>query len=121
MADPATGLTSGSDLISGSVGVDLVGPISPPRDNGEIVFGAPWERRVFGLTLAACRSGACDWEGFRQRLIARIAEDGLRPYWLSWAAAFQDVLERTDVLAPGELDERHHRLLMRPAGYDHHH
>ena len=23
---------------------DLEGPISPPRDNGEIVFAAPWER-----------------------------------------------------------------------------
>ena len=34
---------------SPSLDADLVGPLSPPRDNGEIVFGAPWERRVFGL------------------------------------------------------------------------
>lgn len=63
---------------------DLNGPISPPRDNGEIVFGAPWERRVFGLTMALCRSDACEWKAFRQHLIRRIADDEARPYWRSW-------------------------------------
>ena len=77
---------------SASLDADLVGPVSPPRDNGEIVFAAPWERRVFGLAVAACRSGACDWETFRTRLIARIAEDDARPYWQSWASALEDVL-----------------------------
>jgi hypothetical protein len=103
-----------------SIDADLEGPISPPRNNGEIVFEAPWERRVFGLTVAACRSGACDWEAFRKRLISRIADDELRPYWQSWAAALEDALADTAVLARGELDERHHELLGRPAGFDHH-
>ncbi len=105
---------------SPSIDADLEGPVSPPRDNGEIVFAAPWERRVFGLTVAACRSGACDWETFRTRLIAHIAEDDARPYWQSWASALEDVLEDTAVLARGELDERHRELLNRPAGFDHH-
>ena len=48
-----------------SLDAELEGPASPPRDNGEIVFAAPWERRVFGLTVAACRSGVFDWETFR--------------------------------------------------------
>jgi len=103
-----------------SLDADLEGPLSPPRDNGEIVFATPWERRVFGLTIAACRSGACDWETFRQRLISQIADDDQRPYWQSWAAALEDVLDATGVLARGELDERHHALLSRPAGFDHH-
>jgi Nitrile hydratase beta subunit len=104
---------------SASLDADLAGPVSPPRDNGEIVFAAPWERRVFGLAVAACRSGACDWETFRTRLIARIAEDDSRPYWQSWAAALEDVLERGAVLARGELDDRYRELLSRPAGFDH--
>jgi hypothetical protein len=103
-----------------SIDADLVGPVSPPRENGEIIFAAPWERRVFGLAVAACRSGVCDWEAFRQRLICRIADDDRRPYWQSWAAALEDVLEDTAVLTPGELDEHHHELLRRPAGFDHH-
>jgi nitrile hydratase accessory protein len=105
---------------SPSIDADLVGPVSPPRDNGEIVFGAPWERRVFGLTVAMCRSGTCNWETFRNQLITRIADDDQRPYWQTWAAALEDVLEDTAVLACGELDEHHRELLSRPAGFDHH-
>ncbi|MGH3678506.1 MAG: nitrile hydratase accessory protein [Mycobacterium sp.] len=103
-----------------NIDADLAGSGSPPRNNGEIVFGAPWERRVFGLTVAACRSGACDWESFRKRLIWRIADDEMRPYWQNWAAALEDVLEHAAVLTPGELDDRHHELLRRPTGFDHH-
>ena len=98
---------------------DLHGPVSPPRDNGEIVFDAPWERRVFGLTLTLCRSGVCDWEGFRRQLISRIAEDDARPYWQSWSAALEDVLSDIRALTASELDDRHHELLARPRGHDH--
>jgi nitrile hydratase accessory protein len=103
------------------IDADLDGPVSPPRDNGEIVFAAPWERRVFGLAVAACRSDACDWESFRQRLIARIGADAQRPYWQCWAAALEDVLCRAAVLAPGEVDARSDELALRPAGFDHRH
>lgn len=99
---------------------DLNGPISPPRANGEIVFDAPWERRLFGLTVALWGSDACEWEIFRQRLIQRIADDETRPYWRSWAAAFEDILFYAATLMPGELDARHRQLLERPSGHDHH-
>jgi nitrile hydratase accessory protein len=104
-----------------AIDADLEGPVSPPRDNGEIVFAVPWERRVFGLTVALCRSGACERESFRQRLIARIAEDETRRYWTSWAAALEDVLAATTTLARTELDARHQALLARPPGHDHRH
>ena len=106
---------------SGEIEADLDGPVSPPRDNGEIVFAAPWERRAFGVTVALCRSGACDWETFRERLIARIAEDESRAYWLSWAAALEDVLGSSGTVAPAELNARHHEFLARPHGHDHRH
>jgi hypothetical protein len=98
---------------------DLNGPVSPPRDNGEIVFDAPWERRLFGLTVALCRSDACEWQSFRQHLIRRIGDDETRPYWRSWAAALEDTLFGTATLTPAELDARHHQLLERPPGHDH--
>ncbi len=109
--------------MSESVGIDadLEGSVSPPRDNGEIVFAAPWERRVFGLTVALCRSDACEWEGFRRRLIGRIAEDETRPYWKSWAAALEDVLAETSTLDRAELDARQREFLARPPGHDHRH
>jgi nitrile hydratase accessory protein len=104
-----------------SIEADLEGTVSPPRDNGEIVFEAPWERRAFGITVALCRSGHCDWEGFRRRLIARIAEDQQRPYWQSWAAALEDVLARTAALPGAEIDARQEEFLARPHGHDHRH
>jgi nitrile hydratase accessory protein len=104
-----------------TIDTDLEGSVSPPRDNGEIVFAAPWERRVFGVTIALCRSGRCGWETFRRRLIARIAEDEQRPYWESWTAALEDALGDTGALAAPELDARYEALLARPHGHDHRH
>src|SRR3954447_3846642 len=95
-----------------AIEADLEGPVSPPRDNGEIVFAAPWERRAFGLTVALCRSGRCDWDGFRERLIARMAEDEQRDYWESWAAALEDVAP----VDGGEVDALHRAYRQRPPG-----
>jgi nitrile hydratase accessory protein len=103
------------------IDADLEGPVSPPRSNGEIVFDAPWERRVFGLTVALSRSGQFAWDAFRDRLIARIAEDVARPYWKSWAAAFEDVLDASAAVAPAELDAQHRTFVDRRPGHDHHH
>ncbi|MFZ0831601.1 MAG: nitrile hydratase accessory protein [Mycobacterium sp.] len=99
------------------VDADLEGPVSPPRDNGEIVFAAPWEQRVFGLTIALCRSQVIEWEGFRQSLIRRIAGDPGVPYWQNWAHALEDVL--AGKVSRAELDARQHELLTRPAAHDH--
>ena len=103
------------------IDTDLVGAVSPPRDNGEIVFEAPWQRRAFGLTVALSRSGVVTWETFRDRLIAHIADDESQPYWTSWAAALEDVLASTATLGPDELDAQHQALLARPHGHDHRH
>src|SRR5690348_2788997 len=102
-----------------AIEADLDGSVSPPRNNGEIVFAQPWERRVFGLTLALCRSQHCEWEAFRQRLIRRIADNATAPYWQNWALALEDVLARASLVAPDELGSRHLDLLRRPAGHDH--
>lgn len=101
---------------------DLAGPVSPPRDNGAIVFAAPWERRVFGIVLALSRDGRLQWEDFRQQLIAQIAADEDRPYWESWAAALEAVLaagSAGSAVLPAEVAERADVLLARPAGHDH--
>jgi nitrile hydratase accessory protein len=100
---------------------DLEGELSPPRSNGELVFAAPWERRVFGLTLALCRAQTLEWDRFRAHLIAQIAADQRRPYWESWAGALEDLLAETSLLAPSELDRLHDELLARPEGHDHRH
>ena len=73
--------------------VDIDGPAAPPRRNGELVFDAPWQSRVFGLAAAiveTCFGG--DREPFRQRLIAEIAAEPQRPYWDSWTAALESLV-----------------------------
>ena len=56
--------------------LDVTGVAAPPRLNGELVFEAPWERRLFGLTMALVERGAIDYESFRQNLIAEIGRWG---------------------------------------------
>jgi Nitrile hydratase beta subunit len=78
---------------SAAVTLDVDGPAAPPRANGELVFAAPWESRAFGLVLTLVGAGRLRYEDFRTRLIARIAEDPMRPYYEAWLAALEDVLD----------------------------
>lgn len=98
--------------------LDVDGPGAPPRSNGELAFAEPWERRVFGLTMALTQS-VFAYEDFRQRLIRRVQEAPDRPYWQSWAAALEDVLSAACAIEPEAVDVRHRQFLSRPHGHDH--
>ena len=103
--------------------LDADGPAAPPRRNGELVFAAPWESRVFGLTMALHEGGRFDWEEFRRRLIAEIAARERGPaewsYYACWLAALEDLLASKGLCGAAELDARSHELAGRPAGPDH--
>ena len=105
--------------------LDLSGPAAPPRKNGELAFEAPWQSRVFGATLALVERGALDWERFRARLIARVAEHDAdhpgesTPYWSCWLAALESLLADAGVCRPDELALREESLAARPPGHDH--
>ncbi len=45
-----------------------------PRKNGELVFDALWEGRVFGMAVALNDQGVYPWREFRDALVERIAE-----------------------------------------------
>ena len=103
--------------------VDLGGPEAPPRRNGELVFSAPWESRIFGITLALHEVGLFPWEDFRARLIAEIAErergDAAWSYYACWAAALESLLGARGVCPAPELEARTRELAKRPPGHDH--
>jgi hypothetical protein len=85
--------------------LDVDGAAAPPRSNGELVFDAPWQTRVFGLAAAVVETTFDgDREPFRQRLIAAIADDPERPYWDSWALALEDLVTSTGLLPTGAVD-----------------
>ena len=52
---------------------------APPRRNGELVFAAPWEGRVFAMAIALQQRLAFPWNDFRHRLIAEIQRDPPAP------------------------------------------
>ncbi|HYF47731.1 MAG TPA: hypothetical protein VD926_16060 [Acidimicrobiales bacterium] len=67
-----------------------------PRDNGEVVFEAPWQGRVLALAVGVVDHYGLDWDDFRQRLIAEITSAPERPYYESWTAALESLVADLD-------------------------
>ena len=78
----------------------MEGVAALPRDNGELVFAAPWEGRAVALAVALVEQLALPWDAFRLRLIAAIAEDPDRPYYESWAAALESLVLSLELATP---------------------
>jgi hypothetical protein len=65
-----------------------------PRRNGELAFDAPWQTTVFALTAAVVdHAFAGDREPFRRQLVKAIAAAPGRPYWESWTAALEELVQ----------------------------
>jgi nitrile hydratase accessory protein len=106
----------------------ITGPAAPPRSNGEIAFEAPWESRLFGITLALIEADRFAWGEFQQRLIAAVGRwqaehpdgEGYR-YYDRWAEALDSLLDDLGIVAVETTDARARSLADRPAGHDHRH
>jgi nitrile hydratase accessory protein len=99
---------------------------APPSLNGELVFEAPWEARVFGMAHRLCDAGLFTWDEFRQALIAEIgrweqAHPGGAPYayFERFQAALEALLTTRGLMANAELWGRAKALAARPHGHDH--
>lgn len=113
--------------------LDVEGPAAPPRANGELVFGEPWQSRLFGMTMRLWEGGYLEWERFRQGLIAEIelherdlAADSDRSgddydYWGCWQRAFESAVTEIGLVDAAELTTRSTELATRPHGHDHGH
>jgi nitrile hydratase accessory protein len=106
--------------------LDASGPAAPPRRNGELVFAAPWESRVFGITMALHEQGRFEWDEFRDRLVAAIARaEGAHapgvpfPYYACWFEALEALLAAKGLCAADAVRARTGELAARPAGHDH--
>ena len=106
--------------------LDVAGPSAPPRSNGALVFAAPWESRIFGITMAMHDAGVFEWDEFRPLLIAEISRwqaaaeaDSAYSYYERWYAALRTLLEKKDLCGGSDLDARVSELGARPAGHDH--
>lgn len=89
---------------------NLSDDLAVPRRNGELVFEAPWEGRVFGMAVSLCDGRAFSWDGFRDRLVFEIAEaerhGDTSGYYERWLASFERFLLEEGLIALDELDAR---------------
>jgi nitrile hydratase accessory protein len=80
------------------------GPSALPRDNGELVFSAPWEGRAVAIAVVLVERLGLSWDAFRDRLIDAIAAAPERPYYESWAAALESLVVSVGLATPASLD-----------------
>lgn len=106
----------------------LDGQLAPPMANGEVLFDAPWQGRVFAMARVLAESGHYTWDEFRAHLIARIgawdrsaAPDAEYRYYDHFLAALQALLAEKGLLNPAALDRRVSAFAERPHGHDHDH
>jgi nitrile hydratase accessory protein len=88
----------------------MEGETALPRQNGELVFDAPWEGRAFGIAVALNEQAVYPWRSFRDALVERIAEDdaAARPttYYERWLASLENLLLKQGLVTKEELDVR---------------
>ena len=73
--------------------VDASGPAAPPRQNGELVFAAPWEGRVFGLCLAVLERAGLGWDAIRPHLVRAIDAHPDASYYEHLTVALEELVE----------------------------
>ncbi len=86
-----------------------------PRRNGELVFEEPWQSRAFGIVLALAENKTCDYEEFRQRLMATIGhwdkKNAATPgdvyhYYEHWLASLERLVTERGLLSEDEIRHR---------------
>jgi len=77
---------------------------SLPRDNGELVFEAPWQARALAIAVALVDKLGLPWDAFRRRLMDEIAKDPQRPYYENWSAALESMVVDLNLTTPAALD-----------------
>ena len=84
--------------------------LAVPRSNGELVFEAPWEGRIFAMAVALSNGAHYSWDAFRDRLVSEIAiaeEAGdSSSYYERWLASFERLLLEEQLIGADELDDR---------------
>ncbi len=102
--------------------------LQPPMENGEVIFQAPWEGRVFAMAVALHEAGVFPWMAFQTCLIEEIAawervhDDAAGyPYFELFGQALQTLLATEQVIGEPELNARASTFAARASDHDHPH
>lgn len=84
--------------------------IALPRQNGELLFSAPWEARAFGIAVALNAAGLYPWRDFSQGLAAETAAAeqgaGQTSYYERWLETLAKLALAKGLITPEELAQR---------------
>ncbi|WP_306143183.1 nitrile hydratase accessory protein [Roseibium sp. MMSF_3412] len=85
-------------------------PRLPLDEDGGPVFEAPWQARVFAMTVQAHESGMFEWTEWAEALGKELAKDGdgsveTPGYYDRWLNAFETILRSKGVAGAGQLRE----------------
>ena len=88
----------------------MEGAAALPRDNGELVFEAPWEGRAFGIAVTLNEQRLYEWGEFRDELVEKISADEeasvQSSYYERWLGAMEELLLKRGLVTLEELDRR---------------
>lgn len=82
-----------------------------PRDTDGPVFAEPWEAEAFALAVKLHEAGVFGWGEWAAALGAEFKADPQRPYYESWLAALEKLVEAKGVMTS-------HERLARVAAWD---
>ncbi len=82
--------------------------IELPRDNGELVFEAPWEGRAFGMAVALNEEGRYEWSEFVSHLTREIKDDPSeeKTYYEKWLSGLAGLAVERGLITTEELERR---------------
>jgi nitrile hydratase accessory protein len=86
--------------------VPLDGPLALPRRNGEIIFDAPWQSRVFGMAAVLESDGRWTWGEFAEHFHLPDEPESSEEYYERWLASLESLLIDRRLLTDEELDAR---------------
>lgn len=78
-----------------------------PRDAGGPVFAEPWEAQAFAMAVKLNEAGVFQWGEWAETLGAELKAQPERPYYESWLAALERLVEAKGVMTE---DERRARV-----------
>ncbi|MDF2824342.1 MAG: nitrile hydratase accessory protein [Mycobacterium sp.] len=106
---------------------ELGGAVALPRSNGELIFDAPWQGRIFGLVVHMCQSGRFVWDDFKKHLIDVIDASGLDDtcdpsvYYRQFGEAFSRLVAEKGYVSADLIEQRTRNESERLSHNDHDH
>lgn len=101
---------AGTEKAVGDAFPALPDPVAVPQRGRVLLFDATWEANAFAITLALQECAVFDWNAFRDRLIAELADAEAQghasSYYERWLAALEQLLADKGLVSPAELDAR---------------